>query len=243
MGLHNEVARRAVVAIMPPLRPNGVKSEVMNEWNIQSRAHACQACGKSFSDQQAYHTMLFDLKHEVQRRDVCEPCWKTESVEGAADRKGFISHWQGVYEAPPAAPPEAIQKENAESLLRKIMELGDAKYAASSYILAVMLERKRILKVKEQFKREGQRIFVYEQPKTGDIFTIPDPDLQLNQLEAVQRDVAELLERGLTPPSTDAAPSVVMADPVAGAAEIPMATSSDNAPAGADAQETETTVR
>jgi len=179
----------------------------MNEWNIQSRAHACQACEKHFDDQQHYHTTLLDLKHEIQRRDLCEACWKQEHGEGASDRKGFISHWQGVYEAPPSAPPEAIQKENAETLLRKIMESNDAKHAAASYILAVMLERKRILKVKEQFQRDGQRIFVYEQPRTGDIFTIPDPALQLNQLEAVQRDVAALLEHGLNPPPAAAGTS------------------------------------
>jgi hypothetical protein len=54
--------------------------------------------------------------------------------------------------------------------------------------------------VKEQFQRDGQRIFVYEQPKTGDIFTIADPELHLDQLEHVQRDVAQLLEHGLNPP-------------------------------------------
>src|SRR5262245_14393563 len=145
----------------------------MNEWNIQSRAHACQACEKHFADKQPYPTILLDLRHEIQRRDLCESCWKDEHGEGASDRKGFISHWQGVYEAPPPAAPEAIQKENAESLLRKIMKLDDARYAAARFILAVMLERKRIFKVKEQVQREGGRVFVYEQPSTGDMFTIP----------------------------------------------------------------------
>jgi hypothetical protein len=196
----------------------------MNEWNIQSRAHACQACGKHFADQQHYHTILLDLRHEIQRRDLCEPCWKNEHGEGASDRRVFISHWQGVYEAPPPAPPEAIQKENAESLLRKIMESNDPGHAAASYILAVMLERKRILKVKEQFRREGQRVFVYEHPKTGDIFTIPDPDLQLNQLEAVQRDVAALLEHGLHPPTEGQNPAPTPAEEVpAGMTEVPVA--------------------
>jgi hypothetical protein len=171
----------------------------MNEWNIQSRAHACQACGRNFCDKQAYYTLLFDSKHEIQRRDVCESCWRAEHTQDASDCKGFISHWQGIYEAPPAAAPEAIQKENAETLLRKIIEANEPKYAAASYILAVMLERKRILKIKEQFKRDGRRIFVYEQPRTGDVFTIVDPDLQLNQLEEVQRTVATLLEQGLGP--------------------------------------------
>ena len=193
----------------------------MNEWNIQSRAHSCQSCENHFSGKQPYHTILIDLKHEIQRRDLCERCWKGEHAGGANDRKGFISHWQGVYEAPPAAPPDAIQKENAESVLRKIMEQNDPKYAAASYILAVMLERKRILKIKEQFRRENQRIFVYEHAKSGDIFTIPDPDLQLNQLETVQRDVASLLEHGLTPPAET--PSATVAD------ELPAASSPEEA--------------
>lgn len=196
----------------------------MNEWNIQSRAHACQACEKHFADKQHYHTLLIDHKHEVQRRDLCEPCWKKSvQEEASAERKGFISQWQGVYEAPPAAPPEAIQKENAETLLRKLMEQSDPKYVAASYILAVMLERKRLLKIKEQFKRDGQRVFVYEQPKTGDIFTIPDPDLQLNQLEEVQRVVADLLEHGLGGPAESPAAAAPAAEVPSGAAEIPSA--------------------
>jgi len=89
-----------------------------------------------------------------------------------------------------------IQKENAETLLRKLIELNDPKYTAVGFILAVMLERKRLLKVKEQILRDGQRIFIYEHPKTGDLFTILDPNLQLTQLEEVQHDVAHLLEHG-----------------------------------------------
>jgi hypothetical protein len=43
-------------------------------------------------------------------------------------------------------------------------------------------------------------VFIYEQPRTGDVFTITDPALRLDQLEEVQRDVAALLEHGLNPP-------------------------------------------
>ena len=172
----------------------------MNEWNIQGRAHACEVCAQPFADKQPYHTLLFDAAPDLRRSDICEACWK--NTEGARDRKGFISHWQGVYEAPPAAPVDAIQKDTAESLLRKLIEQSDPRHIPAGYILAVMLERKRILKVKEQLQRDGQRVFVYEQPKTGDIFTIVDPGLRLDQLEQVQRDVAALLEHGLTPPAT-----------------------------------------
>jgi hypothetical protein len=189
----------------------------MNEWNIQSRAHSCQVCGKSFTDQEPYHTLLFDVRQDFQRQDICDACWKAQHSQGASDRKGFVSYWQGIYEAPPPRT-EPIQRETAESLLRKLIERNDPQHVAATYILAVMLERKRLLKVKEQIMREGQRIFVYEQPKTGDVFTIPDPKLQLNQLDQVQRDVAALLEHGLNPPTAPtvvASPTDVAAVPVA----------------------------
>ena len=188
----------------------------MNEWNIQSRAHACQSCETPFADKQLYHTLLFDEKSELRRLDVCDACWKSQFSEGGTDKKDVISRWHATYEMPPAAPPEAIEKENAETLLRKLIELNDPKYGAVCYILAVMLERKRLLKIKEQFRHEGQRTFIYEQPKTGDVFTIADPNLQLDQLEEVQHDVAHLLEHGLNPPVAPAAPE---GNPVVSSAE------------------------
>jgi hypothetical protein len=186
----------------------------MNEWNIQSRAHACQSCGQGFADQQAYHTLLFDEKQQFHREDVCDKCWQSQFSQGASDRRGFVSYWQGVYEAPPPVAPDPIQKETAETLLRKLIEQNDPLHGAATYILAVMLERKRLLKVKEQLVRDGQRVFIYEHPRTGDVFTIPDPNLQLDQLDAVQHDVAALLEHGLNPspavtsqvPATDSLP-------------------------------------
>ena len=180
----------------------------MNEWNIQSRAHACEACQQQFADKQVYHTLLFDVPPDLRRTDVCEPCWQKQFAD-ASIQKGLISRWQGVYEAPPPVV-DAIQKETAETLLRKLIELNDPRYAPAGFILAVMLERKRILKVKEQIVREGKRTFVYEQSRTGDVFTINDPDLHLNQLEEVQRDVAALLEHGLNPPApVEVAPTAV----------------------------------
>ncbi|MGD0413587.1 MAG: hypothetical protein ABSC18_18010, partial [Verrucomicrobiota bacterium] len=99
----------------------------MTEWNIQSRAHACAACGKPFADQETYHTLLFDEKTDFRRSDVCQACWQKQYSDGARDRKGFISYWQGVYAAPPP-PADAIQRETAESLLRKLIEVNDPRY-------------------------------------------------------------------------------------------------------------------
>ncbi len=184
--------------------PPGLRPSEMIEWNIQSRAHACKVCATAFTDGQSYHTVLLEERAGFERQDLCPACWKARTTE--ADAPVFLSHWMGTYESPPATPPDAIQKETAETLLRKLMEPREDRHAAACYILAVMLERKRILRVKAQLYENGRRIFLYEQPKTGDLFSIADPNLQLDQLEAVQRDVSSLLEHG---PDGEIAPAEV----------------------------------
>lgn len=183
----------------------------MNEWNIQSRAHGCESCARAFVDRQPYHTVLSDEKSDFRRQDVCNDCWQAKFSD-ARVHAGFISCWQGIYEAPTPVI-EAVNKETAETLLRKLIEQNDPSHGPATYILAVMLERKRILKVREQVVREGRRTFIYEQPKTGDVFTITDPDLHLDQLEEVQRDVASLLEHGLNPPTPALAAPAAVANP------------------------------
>lgn len=191
----------------------------MMDWNIQTRAHACQACGKTFADRQGYRTLLFEEPHGYVRQDVCSACWESQFSHGAVERKGFVSQWQGVYEKP-ESKPEPIARETAETLLRKLCTLDDPRYRPACFILAVMLERKRLLKVKAQSYRDGQRVFVYEHPPSGDLFTILDPNLQLDQLDQVQRDVAHLMEHGLADaPATAAASPSATPDQAAPAAD------------------------
>ena len=185
----------------------------MADWNIQSRAHACQGCGRGFTKGESLHTLLFDERGAYERLDVCESCWQAQHAQGSNYRRGFVSHWLGAYAPPPPAAPDPIQKETAETLLRKLMERNDPQHAGAVFILAVMLERKRLLKAKTQSIEAGHRVLIYEHALTGDVFTVPDPGLQLDQLEAVQRDVAALLERGLPAAEEGAANAVATAGP------------------------------
>lgn len=169
----------------------------MQDWNIRSRAHECGECNTGFEDKQSYRTLLFHGEAEFERLDLCNNCWEQNHKDDFKTRSGFLSVWQGVYKAPPPPTPDAIQKDTAEGLLRKLVALNDPQFLSASYILAVMLERKRIIKVKDQVREDGRRIFIYEQPKTGDVFSIPDPALKLDELASVQIQVADLMENGL----------------------------------------------
>ena len=81
------------------------------------------------------------------------------------------------------------------------METDDPSKRNVIFILAVMLERRRILVEKEVQTSEGTglKIRVYEHKQTGESFVVPDPQLKLKEIESVQREVMELL--GIPPPS------------------------------------------
>ena len=93
----------------------------------------------------------------------------------------------------PLPLPETLGKQTAEDLLRQYMEEPSPQHAAARYLLAAMLERKRLLKEIESKQEEGTLIRIYEHTKTGEVFLIPDPGFRLDQLEQVQQEVSALL--------------------------------------------------
>jgi hypothetical protein len=95
-----------------------------------------------------------------------------------------------------------MKKESAETLLRNMVAKEDADDTNAIYILAVMLERKKILVEKDVQTREDQtKIRVYEHKKTGETFLVIDPELKLAEIEKVQEEVVGLL--GGKPPKTE----------------------------------------
>jgi hypothetical protein len=166
------------------------------DWDIKSRSDSCRGCEKSFEDNESYFGTLIFNEDGYVRADYCRTCW-----DGVKEAGSVYSTWQGVFKMPPAAPEEALKKETAESLLRKLMEDDDETKINVIYILAVMLERKRILAEKDVQKREdGLKVRIYEHKKTGETFLITEPILMLDQLEDVQEEVVVML--GGKPPES-----------------------------------------
>jgi hypothetical protein len=157
----------------------------MTEWDIQPRGSACSICQAPFVDKQPYHTLLSASAQGYQRRDLCADC------HASTPQQDVVSYWKGVYKTPAPPPAEPIHKDTAETLLRRLVEKKDPTQAGACYILAVMLERKKILKPRDTV---GEDVLVYEHAATAESFTVPDPHLRLDQLEEVQRQVAELLQ-------------------------------------------------
>ncbi len=160
-----------------------------NDWTIQSRAPHCAATGVAFADGEYFYTLLFHEKDGFRREDLCE-----EAFRNRAESPAPFSFWKSKFEPPLAAPPEAVSKQTAEDLLRSYMLESGIEHANARYILALMLERKRLLReIEAKHGDDGSLTRIYEHVKTGEVFVVPDPQLRLDQVEQVQLQVAGLL--------------------------------------------------
>jgi hypothetical protein len=160
------------------------------DWTIQHRSHQCGVTGRPFEEGEYFYTMLFDERTGYRREDLCEAAFK----DRPADAPVPFSLWRMKY-APPAPPtPEPLGKQTAEDLLRRYMEEDTPQNTNARWLLAVMLERKRILKEIESKRGEsGQLTRIYEHAKTGEIFVVPDPQLRMDQIEALQVELSPML--------------------------------------------------
>jgi hypothetical protein len=158
------------------------------EWNIQSRALQCAVSGRPFKKDERVYSALYWRDGQYARVDLNAEAWnaRNENIKP-------LSVWQSDF-VPPAPPaPEPLKKDDAESLLRRLMAANESSTRNARYILALMLERKRILRQVERQRQDGASTLVYEHLPTGEVWLIEDPGLKLGELKAVQDEVAHLL--------------------------------------------------
>ena len=160
------------------------------EWNIRSRGHVCTICQKPLVDKTPVVSALRETPGGYERYDCHPECWKTFERDWET-----FSQWDGVYLAPVREErKEPVKQEDAGELLRQLVTLDDPAMKNVVYVLAVMLERLKILVERDAKEQaDGSIRRVYEDRKQGDTFVILDPRLRLENLSEVQQQVVALL--------------------------------------------------
>lgn len=171
-------------------------------WHVRSRARECAATGTPFTDGETIITALFPDPESsgYLRRDYSLGAW-SEAPHG--DLLPF-SFWKTVYTPPVdknAEKPEA--KLSAEEILRRLVDEDEEHTENTRYILAVMLERQKLLRETDSQRTSNGILRVYEHRKTGEVFLVRDPDIPLDQVESVQNEVSFLLENNGRTPASD----------------------------------------
>ncbi|BCU75576.1 hypothetical protein [Luteolibacter sp. LG18] len=172
-------------------------------WHLRSRSRECAASGQPFTDGEPIVTALFPDPESsgYVRKDFNVDAWKTR---GEDDEKPF-SFWKAVYHAPVSEDKTPVMhKENPEELLRRLVDEDEDHTENVRYILAVMLERQKLLRETDTQRLPTGILRVYEHRKNGDVYIIKDPNIPLSQVDQVQEEIILLLENGGRVPTPEA---------------------------------------
>ncbi len=184
-------------------------------WHVRSRSRECTATQRPFEDEEAIVTALFPDPESsgYLRRDFCIDAWE---ARGEDDEAPF-SFWRSSYHLPDSETKEdPIKQLSPEELLERLIEEDQEHTENTRYILAVMLERKKLLRETDSQEMPNGIMRVYEHRKTGEVYLVRDPNIPLEEVEKVQEEVFVLLDNNGKLPEPEPEP-----EPEAEAAEAP----------------------
>lgn len=175
---------------------------IVQDWKIRGTQARCEQTGETFADGDRFYTCIFEDRETdgFLRKDFSAEAWK--AVRKKLDPAPF-SFWKSTYKAPVQdKAPDPRGEASVEAMLRRFIDEDDPVTENARYILALMLERNKTLIPTDSKETETRTLLFYEHADTGDVFIVGDPGLRLDEIESVQREVADLLaaeEKRLSP--------------------------------------------
>ena len=165
-------------------------------WSIKSRARECVESGNAFQSGQKIRAAIFPDPESsgYLRKDYTIEAWGNREGE-----ENPFSCWITTYE-PPVTEEKAedVVEDDPETLLKRLVEEEEEHTENARYILAVMLERKKLLRETDTQEIPSGILRIYEHRKSGDVYIIKDPQISLTDVDRVQEEVRQLLDPSAT---------------------------------------------
>ena len=165
-------------------------------WSIKSRARECVESGDAFQSGQKIRAAIFPDPESsgYLRKDYTIEAWENREGE-----ENPFSCWLTTYE-PPVTEEKAedVVEDDPETLLKRLVDEEEEHTENARYILAVMLERKKLLRETDTQEIPSGILRIYEHRKSGDVYIIKDPQISLTDVDRVQEEVRQLLDPSAT---------------------------------------------
>lgn len=169
---------------MPPKSP----------WKIPPPGDCCSLTGKPFAEGDIVFSVLLEGPEEgaFQRLDYSQSSWRE-----IQPRLQPFCYWRSVHEPKATREPDRgpnSPMQDAERLLQRLSEQAEPATEKVRYVLALSLERKKILRQVGQEQIEQRRLLVYQHVPSGEVWLVPDPGIRLEHLAETEREIRHWLE-------------------------------------------------
>lgn len=158
----------------------------MTDYQIQASARRCAVTGQEFRPGERFYSVLLDEAGKFLRKDFSQSAWQ-------GPPPGAFSFWmsKAAQGATPRRPP--IDDEVLLECFQRLEGEQEPGKLAFRYVLALLLLRRKRLRLEDTRKEEEQEVMVVRCTRKGERFQVVDPALSDHELESVQEDVFRVL--------------------------------------------------
>jgi len=207
------LARRVRAGDTPPMP---------SDWKIRQKEEGCAACKRPFEAGEEHFSILLVGPEALGREDRCVACF-----EAAEEAPGIF--WRTRRRD--AGRRLAVDFESIERLFLALEGRSEERLAELRYLLALLLIRKKRLKLVRVLRREGAEFLVLRRPRRDEQLHARVFDLTPERARELRDDLERIVEgAGAEDLLADEAATDAGEDPGEGAGEDP-----DGAPATAGA--------
>jgi hypothetical protein len=187
------------------------------EWKLPASADACGRCQQPLQPGSLVTTVVRLLPTGPERSDLCASCGEGVEAEGSA------LYWRRKRPAD-AGKKRVVDYAMLRELFGRMLERPDEIYRRLSYLVALVLIRKRHLKLSGFEVRQGREVMVVSRGAGQPALDVPAPHLSPEDMVSVREHLTRLLNADLqdhdlpelselsAAPSSEAAPTPAPGD-------------------------------
>jgi len=162
----------------------------MPTWSIRKQAEACAACSEAFPEGQSLYSLLRASEEGLERQDLCGACFGARAEEEAAQDLFF---WR-TRRQPELRRGLAVDFDAVEGLFLALEGRAERKLAELRYLLALLLMRKKRLKLVRILRRADAEGMVMRRPRRDEALEVLVFDLDAERMAELREDLARIFE-------------------------------------------------
>ncbi len=156
----------------------------MMDFQIKRTGRRCHETDRELKPGETFYSELVDEEGELTRRDLSSEAWDGPHENSIGWWQARVPDIQGgkVYWA-----PRDILLSYFESLQQH------EQHRAAAYVMALLLVRKRILKLVDSIEQDGIECLEVRYAKDNKTWNVPVVELKNEQAESIQQELAQQL--------------------------------------------------
>lgn len=163
------------------------------DWNIGRSSRTCAATGTPIADGDVFFSALSEEGDKFVRRDYSPEAWPD------VDKSGFFSYWKSKRAEGGAGSSNqvVVDVERFFLLFDRLEGTTDPSRLLLRYVIALMLTRKRALRLDATNKTPEGEVLVLWDRRTNRPVDVLSPEVDAAQVAAVQEELNQLFDNHL----------------------------------------------